>query len=535
MRSLLLLLIALCGAAALAACNGCGESDATELPMPDKPTVRLFLLSSLAGALEPCGCSDDQLGGLDHLAAYVESQKDAPGLLLATGPLLFLEPTLAADHARQDEMKADAIAQTMKQLGLAAWAPGYNDWAAGADALAKRRDQAGATLVAANVSNELVSTSKIIEAGGVKIGVVGVSVPKTPSGDLPKGVTLDDDSKIAAVIQAELAKLKDQGARLTVAVAAMDRGAALRIADRVPSLDILAIGSGFSQGHGNTEQPAATMIGGTLVVETANHGQSLAVIDLYLRGDGRLADGGGVAKAEQIADLSQQIRKLEHRINSWEKGGKVDPSDLAARKADLARLRKEREALEAKKKPPAAGSFFEYRVVEVREALGESKTIAEQMRDYYKQVNEHNKTAFADRTPQKLEAGKAGYVGVDACSDCHSEEREVWDKTKHAHAYETLVKDLKEYNLDCVGCHVTGYSKPGGSTVTHNEPLRGVQCETCHGPGSLHMAAPEDPALIIVKPDPRTCVDDCHHPPHVDGFDPVSKMDLVLGPGHERQ
>jgi hypothetical protein len=27
-------------------------------------------------------------------------------------------------------------------------------------------------------------------------------------------------------------------------------------------------------------------------------------------------------------------------------------------------------------------------------------------------------------------------------------------------------------------------------------------------------------------------VDACHHPPHVDGFDPVSKMQVILGPGH---
>ena len=40
----------------------------------------------------------------------------------------------------------------------------------------------------------------------------------------------------------------------------------------------------------------------------------------------------------------------------------------------------------------------------------------------------------------------------------------MWDGTPHAHAYATLEKGFKEFNLDCVSCHVTGYGKPGGSS-----------------------------------------------------------------------
>jgi Cytochrome c554 and c-prime len=122
-------------------------------------------------------------------------------------------------------------------------------------------------------------------------------------------------------------------------------------------------------------------------------------------------------------------------------------------------------------------------------------------------------------------------VGVDACTDCHDDARKVWDKTTHAHAYPTLQKDFKEYNLDCVSCHVTGYDKPGGSTVTHNEKLQNVQCETCHGPGSLHVKDPGKKGLIVASPKADICVG-CHHPPHVEGFDPKEKMPLILGPGH---
>jgi hypothetical protein len=82
-----------------------------------------------------------------------------------------------------------------------------------------------------------------------------------------------------------------------------------------------------------------------------------------------------------------------------------------------------------------------------------------------------------------------------------------------------------------VSCHVTGYDRPGGSTVTHVDRLENVQCEVCHGPGSKHAANPAGPGLIVAKPDPGTCLS-CHHPPHVEQFDVVAKMQEILGPGH---
>jgi hypothetical protein len=500
---------------------------------PNKPTVRLYLLSTLAGALEPCGCSKDQLGGLDHLAAYLDSQREpAPErALLAAGPLFFIDSQLDARQATQDKWKAEAIARTLQTLGLRAWAPGYNDWAAGPEAFKENAELTGAT--ALGVSGQ--RSSQLLSVGGLKIGVVGVSDPQDRGGRYPKGVSAP--GQVVPAVKRELEALQGQGAQLFVVLAAMQRGAALRIADAVPEIHVLLIGKPHAEGDGNTTQAPAEMIGSTLVVETANHGQTVAVVDVYTRepGEGRLklVDAGGVSKAAQVVDLSGRIRDLEHRINGWEKGGKVDAKDLAARKAELDKLRQERKALEAEQ-PAPPGSFFRYRVEEVREGLGESADVAKQILAYYKRVNVHNKTALADLVPTKPGKDEAHYVGVDACTNCHLEEREVWDKTTHATAYKTLVKGFKEYNLDCVSCHVTGYGKPGGSTVTHNDDLRGVQCETCHGPGSKHVDLPEDKALITLEPDPKSCVAECHHPPHVEGFDPKAKMELVLGKGHGR-
>jgi len=501
-----------------------------------KPTVRLYVMSTVAGALEPCGCSKDQLGGIDHLAAYVASQAQAApnSLVLGAGPMLFMDPKLEGDVAMQAKWKAEALALVAKDIGLAAWAPGANDWAAGTGDLIKYRDASGAALIAANIEGAPPPARTVVrDVGGIKVGVVGVSDPKRRDGSYP------DDLKVGPALdamKAGLEEVKKLGARVFVGLAALPRGEALRLADHLPELNVLVVGKPVTAGDVNDAPKAPVLIGSTLVVETANHLQTVSVIDLFVQpgdGDGplRFQDAGGVAKAEELLSLSGRIRELEARINSWARDRTVKQEDLDARKADLEKLRIQKTKLEADQ-PQVDGSFFRYSTVEVREGLGSDKPVADRMLAYYKRVNAYNKEAFADRKPQPVEKGQAGYIGVEACTECHDEERKVWDGTAHAHAYPTLQEDFKEYNLDCVSCHVTGYDKPGGSTVTFNDKLQNVQCEECHGPGSLHAKDPNKKGLILVKPEPQSCVSQCHHPPHVEGFDAKEKMKLILGPGH---
>jgi hypothetical protein len=204
---------------------------------------------------------------------------------------------------------------------------------------------------------------------------------------------------------------------------------------------------------------------------------------------------------------------------------------LAARRADLKKMREEQARL-GSREPPQSGSFFRYALTEVREKLGRDPKVEARMGAFYKRVNDHNRTAFAGRKPPPVPAGKSGYTGIELCSSCHFEEKKVWDLTAHARAFATLSKQFKEYNLDCVSCHVTGYEKPGGSTVTVNDNLRDVQCEECHGPGAAHAKSPEVKGLIDPSPPLAMCVSACHHPPHVESFDPAQAKQFILGPGH---
>jgi 2',3'-cyclic-nucleotide 2'-phosphodiesterase (5'-nucleotidase family) len=537
-------LLALPFALGVGACQGCrtgspGDARAPIAAHADAPpTVRLVFVSDLAGALEPCGCTKDQLGGLGHFGAWMaKNAGGAPQLLGTAGPLFYMDDALDPQRADQDRAKAETMARVLRDLNFVAMAPGQNDWADGAAGLAKLGDASGAAVLVGSPAGPPFASYVVREihdppgAPGrtLRVGFVGTGAP--PPGGAP------DASGAEAAVRAGVTRARAEGAQVIVALAAGGRGQAKRIADAVPELTAVVVGSPKSNGDANTEAPPVERLGDVLVIQTANHLQSAAVLDLVVRdwdaaaqGAMRFADGSGLELASRRNEVTRRIDDLHVRIAAWERDGKVGAADLAARRRDLADLEASRDALDVQPAPPK-GNFFRYATKEIRESLGTDPSVEDAMRAYYKGVDEHNRVELQGRLPIAAAPGQPTYIGIDACSSCHPGPRQVWNATKHAHAYATLSSQFKEFNLDCVSCHVTGYEQPGGSTVTHVDKLENVECEVCHGPGSKHAANPKDPSLILAAPQLSRCLD-CHHPPHVEGFDPAAKLSEILGPGH---
>jgi hypothetical protein len=469
---------------------------------------------------------------MDHLGAWVRQNHGGPAVVAAAGPLFFMDAALDPQRADQDRIKAETIARVFHTLDLAAFAPGTNDWSDGSGALAKLAGAAGAEAIvparAPDAPSPPFVSVTVREVGGLKVGFVGYGQPgPTPQ---PPGSAVEDAVKQGA------AEAKRQGANVLVALAAVGRGEAKRIADSVPELTAVVVGSAKSNGDANTNSPQGERVGDVLIAQAANHLQSVAVLDLYVREPTapgqtiKFGDATGLELAQQREDIARRIDELHVKIEAWEREKSVSSTDLEARRADLTRLEAQRDGLD-RRPPPAQGSFFRYTVKEIRDSLGKDAAIDADMGAYYKAVNDHNRVAFADRVPAPPAAGQASYVGVDVCTSCHPAARQVWNSTGHSKAYDTLTSQFKEFNLECVGCHVTGYDRPGGSTVTHVAGLQDVQCEVCHGPGSRHVANPADKTRIVAAPDPSSCLQ-CHHSPHVEQFDPVARLKDVLGPGH---
>ncbi|HEX7667020.1 MAG TPA: hypothetical protein VF407_20965, partial [Polyangiaceae bacterium] len=334
-------------AATAGACEGCHPGTNANPPTSDAsltPTFRLYLVSDLAGALEPCGCVKDQLGGLDHFAAWVhaEAPKAPDSGVLLSGPTFFLDPTLKDERRAQDVSKAETIARSLKDLHAIAFAPGKNDFAASPSELDNLTGLSGAQLVASNLTvagaPPTWGAPFVRDLHGLKVGFFGVSALDKAEGGAPTGVDVKSPTDVA---KAQIDVLKKQGATAFVALAAVGRGEAKRIADVVPELTAIVVGSSGGRGEANTETPAAERVGNVLIAETGNHLTTAATLDLFVRGNGTVfADGSGIEKQSKQAELRTRIDDLRGKIAQWESSdaGTITKSDLDARKADLAKL-----------------------------------------------------------------------------------------------------------------------------------------------------------------------------------------------------
>lgn len=87
----------------------------------------------------------------------------------------------------------------------------------------------------------------------------------------------------------------------------------------------------------------------------------------------------------------------------------------------------------------------------------------------------------------------ATYVGSTSCRDCHAKDHAVWEKSGHAHAFATLEKKGADADPHCISCHTVGSGKQGGyRRPMGSKSLVDVGCESCHGPGSEHVARYRD-------------------------------------------
>jgi hypothetical protein len=111
------------------------------------------------------------------------------------------------------------------------------------------------------------------------------------------------------------------------------------------------------------------------------------------------------------------------------------------------------------------------------------------------------------------------YVGSEACMGCHSSSYEIWKRSKHATAINTLIKQNRHEDVNCVECHVLGFKSDGGYVNQQLTPqFANVQCESCHGPRREHVMMPGKKNNLSSKIDPKKSCAECHTPPHSPGF-----------------
>ncbi|HMI92665.1 MAG TPA: multiheme c-type cytochrome, partial [Polyangiales bacterium] len=365
----------------------------------------------------------------------------------------------------------------------------------------------------------LLQDSVLWSRGGVKVGVFGVIDPHAEA-------ALRAPADPLAAAQRAADGLRAQGADVLVALVASDARGARRLAGGLKGVDFAIVG-----GLDSAEAPPPERVGETTLLRAARDGRGLLVVDVFRSGKGAFADASAWSRKAEREALQRKTDELAARVKGWERDPAADKSLVAEQKARLLQLQEELAALGGP--PRVEGNAFSARFVELGPEIKDDPALSALLEAHDLRVNEANKQQLADVKPLPVPKGSPGYVGSARCGECHEQAHAWWRGHAHGRAYATLEERNKQYSLSCVGCHVTGYGKPGGAAVVQNAGLTDVGCESCHGPGSLHAEDPDvDDAknvhLVVAEP---VCTA-CHNEEHSDRFEYAAYRAKLIVPGH---
>lgn len=498
---------------------------------PASPVI--LVTASMKGYTEPCGCTLDLvLGGLDRVVGFVQaaSALGTDALVLDGGDLWFEYEVLEGARVEQDRAKAALLAEAHRTMGTFATVPGPRDLALGVDTWRELVASAEIRPLAANLA--LADGSPIAPAwtettlDGHRIGVIGAVDPARFAERTD--VTASD---AAPAVDAALAEARGAGVDTTILLFQGDLSAARATFGAVEGLDFIVIGSS------PRDTDEVERVGSAWTLEAYDQGRYVGRLKLVWPGEGEAtpwqnARVGSDEEAEQVQSL---LERYEGQLAAMPPvpEGEEPPAIRTRLEERIAEMQTRLEAMESTALTFADGTrSFAWEPWAMAPGIPTAESITTGMLAYNAELQRIN---MANASPPEPAAeGQPHYVGVATCARCHPGAHEFWLTTSHAHAIDTLEDRGKQYDRSCIGCHVTGYEQPGGSTLGHTDGLANVQCEQCHGPGSMHA---ENPTLVNVPTGvqlavPEATCGSCHNEEHSPAFDYDTYVPMVLGPGH---
>lgn len=474
-----------------------------------EPDLRLLIVSELMGYIEPCGCTIDlKLGAIDRLDALIRSTRErGPSLLFTVGTHLHDHAEVKPHSLAQEKAKASLVRSVLRDLKIDAHLSGPNDVAAGASfyhqlQLSHPLPELGPSLL----DEQTHPRTKLIERGGVSIGVIALSERE------PKE-TLDQ------VIKDGLIELKQRGASLLIALATISRAQVRTLAVAYPDISLWVLGRGAQEESSLSPVEHSDPNLRTYIVEAGDRGRHLGVVELFgLQKSGALFDPQG--------ERDRELKSLKLKLKMKKRFAKMSVSPMMKR--DLETLTTQIKTLESSPLHKMV-KRVEYRLIPIDDTLPSSAKVKAELERYQASLTELNMKNASEVKPPPSNGN--GYAGIGECKLCHPDAATFWEKTKHASAWETLIKAKKTFDVDCVSCHVTGWQEPGGSALGHTEKLQDVQCEACHGPAAKHAEIGGGESYVKLKVPALVC-QTCHNHLHSPKFDYESYRAKVIGPGH---
>jgi hypothetical protein len=427
-----------------------------EGPTPD---LVLMITGEMHGYLQPCGCARPQLGGLERRCELLKQLK-AKGWAVSAIDLGDMAPAHATDQSR---IKFETALKSLQLMNYAAMGLGQAELTLPLDqTLGIAINYQPPAMLAANLNDKEERFPEMFKRwtvdqpkpDGLKVGYIGIVGEPVADAAKKKDASLQFDPIDPALAKA-LKELNEQNPDLVVLAFLGSRDEAKAVVAKHPGIRLVLT-------MDISDEPSAVpeKIGDTWFLSLGHKSKYVGLLGVYKN---PLPPGGGGTGRGGV-DLKYQLVTMSPHFE----------------------LPKE-----------------------------ETNPVREQMRDYVLRVHNGN---FLARWPKgshpvQVEQPEAKYVGAQACKDCHKSAYGMWSQSRHAQAYESLVKKGepvakrerkgqeplligRQFDPDCVRCHTTGFDYKTGfvdeSTTKH---LLGNQCENCHGPSSLHVADPKNPTF----------------------------------------
>jgi 2',3'-cyclic-nucleotide 2'-phosphodiesterase (5'-nucleotidase family) len=267
------------------------------------------------GEIAPCGCKQEPQGGLARRKTAIEAERahGLPVVLMDAGNALFKEPTRPTDPLAQQ--RAELVLEQMEAQGTIAMAVGERDLSMGLDYLRKatRAKSRKLKLLSANLVDKAgkapFPASLVVETGGVKVAVVGVS----PEGKLAGEPGLTGRPPKEAAL-AEARRLREaRKVDVVVILAAIPYQEAVKLAILANEAVDFVVQSHDARGIGIGELVGTH----AAVFPSGELGRQITRLELNVDGPGPSVDlGSGSRAIQQLRVVEDNLLKAHERLNN---------------------------------------------------------------------------------------------------------------------------------------------------------------------------------------------------------------------------
>ncbi len=440
-----------------------------------------------------------------------------PVLKIDGGGLLFSRFQLNPGELEQAKVAAGGLVTGYNLIGYEAVGVSGLDLAGGVDFLKTQAGRAKFAWLSANLvepaSGRPLFTPYISrKLGDTRVAIIGITSDQIPGLELPAGTaTIKPWAAALAPLVTELTRNHDFLILLTDLPPA-ECGA---VARQFPAINLI-----INAGGDAYNQPPRTLGPTTLLAATGRQGKYVGALEVTWSRGGRWGE-------EESRFLALRDKEAELQRTNTQLAEIGSHPDQESQSGNLRRrqtsLQEEADGLRAR----LAGvtiAFFTNTFTAMAAKVGEEPKVAGIVAQVREQIGERGRKNAA-ATTGAVSSPLPDFTGFPACAACHPKAAARWQSSKHAGAYATLAKTNRQFNVNCLICHVTG-----GEMVSTDRlaalpaELQGVGCEVCHGPGRRHAEGKEKSRPRRV---PETLCRNCHVQEHDGNFEYARKVEMI--------